>query len=206
MTGLSSIDLSRLPAPELVELLDHATLVEQLKDDFRQRAPEQAAVLDLPSEPLVKLMETFAYRELILRQHINDAGRSVMLAYASGHNLEHLAALFGIERRLVTAADPAAHPPVAAVPEDDAALRKRIQESIEGYSTAGPAAAYRYWTLSVDPAIIDVAVSTPEAGTVQITVLTNANPKDELTILAEVRLKLAKKRPLCDTIQVDPAT
>ncbi len=35
-------------------------------------------------EPIVKLLQENAYREVILRQRVNDAAKAVMLAYSTG--------------------------------------------------------------------------------------------------------------------------
>jgi len=134
------IDLSKLPPPELIESLGVEALVEELKADYLAANPDFTA--DLESEPVIKLLETVAYREVLLRQRINDAGRSVMLAYARGVDLEHLAALFGLERKLLTPGDANAIPPADPTYEDDATFRARVQLSLEGFSAAGPVGAY----------------------------------------------------------------
>ncbi|MDO5641497.1 MAG: hypothetical protein Q4G26_03800 [Paracoccus sp. (in: a-proteobacteria)] len=43
------------------------------------RAPQLGPVLDLESEPLTKLLEVSAYREMVIHARINDAARAVML-------------------------------------------------------------------------------------------------------------------------------
>jgi phage-related baseplate assembly protein len=55
--------------------------------------------------------------------------------------------------------------------ESDAHLRDRIQAAPNRFSVAGPVGAYRFWALSVDPGIVDVLVTTPVPGTVNIYVL-----------------------------------
>jgi phage-related baseplate assembly protein len=201
VSTFSAIDLNQLPAPDVVESMDYITILATIKAEFKTRAPEQAAVLDLTSEPLVKLLETFAYREMLLRQRINDAAQAVMLAKATGTSLDHLAALFGVQRQVVTEGDASALPPVAAVNEDDARLRQRVQLSLEGHSTAGPSGSYMYWGLSAHASITDVTVYSPAPGTVNITILTDQGTPED-AILDAVRTQLADKRPLCDTVVV----
>ena len=75
------IDLSMLPAPTIIEALDYETLLTTRRADLVARYPAAADVITLESEPLNKLLEESAYRELILRQRINDAARGVMLAF-----------------------------------------------------------------------------------------------------------------------------
>ena len=147
-TGVSPsftpIDLSKLPPPPVVEPLDFEAIRADLLADFIARYPEFSAVVE--SEPVLKLFEAWAYRELLLRQRINDAARSVMIATAGGADLEHLAALFGVER---------------LTGEDDHALRYRSQLAIESFSVAGPAGAYMFHGLSASDAIKDLDVTSP---------------------------------------------
>ncbi len=49
-------------------------------------------VLALESEPIVKNLQENTYREVLLRQRINEAAQAAMLAYAIGSDLDQLAA------------------------------------------------------------------------------------------------------------------
>lgn len=59
-----------------------------------------------------------------------------------------------------------------SAPEDDEHLRARIQAAPNQFSVAGPVGAYRFFALGVDPSIIDVQVSSPAPGQVNVYVLT----------------------------------
>ncbi|MDB0554564.1 baseplate assembly protein, partial [Ralstonia solanacearum] len=96
------------------------------------------ATLALESEPVTKLLQENAYRELVWRQRVNDAARAVMLAFAEGDDLEQLAANFDVQRLTITPADDSTVPPTPAVMEGDDSLRERAQEAFEGLSVAGP--------------------------------------------------------------------
>ncbi|MES9873157.1 MAG: baseplate J/gp47 family protein [Candidatus Sedimenticola sp. 6PFRAG7] len=208
MSGFSAIDLSRLPAPDVVEQLDFEDLLQRIKADFSERTPKLAAVLDLESEPLVKLIESAAYTALHLRQRVNDAARSVMLAYALGTDLDNLAALFGVERLLIDEGDADANPPIPATYEDDERLRRRIQLSLEGHTTAGPVGSYLFWGLSADSKARDIGVASPEPGQVLITVLsTEGDGKPDQALLDAVSATLNHEdvRPLTDQVQVQAA-
>ena len=149
------LDLSALPAPQVVETLDYASIRAALEGDLRELAPE----LDDPlaeSSPLAKLLEAAAYREVTLRARVNAAARSVMLAYAGGGNLDNLAALFAVERK---------------AGEADAALRRRVLLALQGQSTAGPAAGYRRIALAAHADVADAAASSPSPGNVTVTLL-----------------------------------
>lgn len=158
---MSTVDLSLLAAPDVVEPLDFEILLAARKASFLQRYPDLAAVIDLESEPAVKLLEEAAYLELLLRTRINEAAVAVMLAYATGSDLDHLAALYGVTRLVTDPGDPAAVPPVPPTMETDAALRARTQMAPEGFSTAGPEGAYRFHALSADGQVLDVSVDSP---------------------------------------------
>ena len=151
---MTLIDMSLLPAPQAIEALDYEDLRSAMVSDFRARYPQWTA--ELESDPVVKLIEVFAYRELLLRSRVNHAVRSVMLAYASGADLEHLGALFNVSR----------------LPgEDDTRLRYRIQQGFSALGAAGPSQAYRAHAMGVSAAIIDVGVSSSAPGRVNVCVL-----------------------------------
>lgn len=84
---MAVIDLSQLPAPDVVETLDFETILAERKATLISLYPEDeqeavARTLTLESEPLVKYLEENAYREVILRQRINEAAKAGMVAYA----------------------------------------------------------------------------------------------------------------------------
>lgn len=82
MSRFAAINLSGLTPPDIIERLDYEAIVTEMRDDLVARFPAIVGVIDLESEPARKLIEVFAYRELILRGRINDAARSVILASA----------------------------------------------------------------------------------------------------------------------------
>ena len=98
---MSSVDLSQLPAPEIVDVPDFETLLAVRKAAFVALYPadEQDAVrrtLALESDPVVKLLQENTYREILLRQRINEAAQAVMVAYALSSDLDQLAANYGV--------------------------------------------------------------------------------------------------------------
>ena len=151
---MTLIDMSLLPPPQAIETLDYETLRAAMVDDFRERYPAWSA--ELESDPVIKLIEAFAYRELLLRSRINHAVRSVMLAYATGADLDHIGALFNVAR---------------LAGEDDTRLRYRIQQGFAALGAAGPAQAYRAHAMGVSADIIDVGVTSSAPGRVDVCVL-----------------------------------
>lgn len=208
MSGYSAIDLSLLPVPDVVETLDYEVILAAMKADLAARAPDLAAVLALESEPLVKLLEVCAYREVLIRARVNDAAQAVTLARATGTDLDNLAALFGVARLVINPGDPLAVPPVAPTLESDADLRRRAQLALEGFSTAGPEGAYVFHALSADGDVLDVSATSPSPGDVLVTVLSrtgSGTAPAPLLATVQAALNADDVRPLCDNVVVQSA-
>lgn len=206
MSGFSAIDLSQIAAPAVVETLDYEAILQAMRDDLVARDPSFTALLE--SDPAIKLLEVAAWRELLLRQRVNDAARAVMLAHAVGSDLDNLAALFSVQRQIVDPGDPEAVPPVAPTYEDDERLRRRTQLALEGFSVAGPAGAYIFHALSADGAVHDVAVASPTPGQVIVTILSaSGDGTADAALLANVSAVLDDDdvRPLTDQLTVQSA-
>lgn len=162
MSKKSPIDLSRIPAPNVVEPLNYEIIFNGMRNDLLSLDPSLENVLQLESEPLVKQLQMCAYRELLLRQRVNEAARAVMLAYALDDDLENLGALFGVQRLETNPGDATANPPVPATYESDDDYRVRIQLALDGFSTAGPERAYVYHALSADGRVLDASAEAPQ--------------------------------------------
>lgn len=139
-------DLTLLPAPVVIETLDYEAILQALKDDLKSRLIElgmEWGVDVLESDPGVVLMETFAYRELLLRSRINFAARANLLAFAKGSDLDHLVAWLGVTR---------------LDGETDERLRLRYQLATFGRSAGGPEERYVSVALGASINVRDVAV------------------------------------------------
>lgn len=132
------VDLSRLPPPQVVEALDFDAVKAALLADALLVMPEFSALS--PADPGVKLLELFAYRELLLRAQINEAALAVMAAFAKGPDLDHLAADHDVERFILVEGD--ASLGIAEVTESDDDFRARYIRAPESWSVAGPIGAY----------------------------------------------------------------
>lgn len=202
----TAVALSRLPAPSVVEALDFETIFSAMREDLIARDPSLAPALALESEPLVKLLQVCAYRELLLRQRVNDAARAVMLAYAGGSDLDQLGALFGVTRQVLDPGDPARSIPPTL--ESDTDFRRRIQLAPEGFSVAGPEGAYIYHALSADPAVLDASATSPAPGEVVVSILARAGdgtPDAALLDRVAAVLSADHVRPMTDHVTVQPA-
>ena len=206
MANNTPIDLSTLPAPAVVDTISFETILAEMLADLRARDTAFTALVE--SDPAYKILEVAAYREMLVRAQVNDAAKSVMLAYATGADLDQLAALFGVTRKTLVAAIPTTFPPTPAVMEADSDLRFRVQLSLEGLSTAGPVGAYVFHALKV-ATIKDVAVESPTPGAVLVSVLSVNNNGVPTTVERDaVRAQLNNEdvRPLTDNVTVQAAT
>lgn len=203
---LSRVDLSELPPPDVVEVLRHEQILQQMLDDLRQRDPDFESLL--LSDPACRILEVCAYREVIIRQRVNEAARANMVAHAAGADLDNLAANYGIRRLLIAHGNPDAVPPVPDKLESDDALRARIVLSLEAYTTAGSRGSYVFHALSASGEVKDVGVASLEPGTVNVAVLSrggNGEASPELLQAVVRALNAEDVRPLCDTVSVRSA-
>ena len=203
---INAINLAQLPAPSVVETLDYEAILAEMLSDLKNRAPDYNALVE--SDPAYKILEVAAYRELLLRQRVNDASRSVMVAYAKGTDLDNLAALFDVQRQVVTPGNPDMIPPIDDIMESDERLRQRVHLSLEGFSTAGPIGAYVYHALEASGEVKDVSVSSPSPGKVMVTVLSengNGTPSNDLQMRVKAKLNHEDIRPLTDQVIVQAA-
>ncbi|HAL6343521.1 TPA: baseplate assembly protein [Escherichia coli] len=208
-----TIDLSQLPPPVVVEPLDFETLFAQRKAAFIAMYPEDeqeeiARTLELESEPITMLLEENCYRELLLRQRVNEAARAVMLAYSTDSDLDNLAVNFNVERLTIQEEDDSVTPPVEAVMESDADLRTRTQQAFEGLSVAGPTAAYEFWGRSADGRVADISAVSPTPACVTISVLSregDGTASDDLLSVVAAALNDEEVRPVADRVTVQSA-
>lgn len=202
--SFAGVDLSRLPAPDVVEALDFETIYGEAVTQFQGLFPDFDATVE--SDPVVKLIQLFCYRELVVRQRVNDAARAVMVAYAKGADLDALAALFRVERFILSPADP--YNNIAAVYEADDDLRRRMVLAPEGYSVAGPEGAYIYHALSASSDVLDASATSPSPGVVVVSVLSRSGDGTaSQPTLDAVAAKLTDQsiRPLTDLVTVQSA-
>lgn len=210
----SPIDLSLLPAPDALEVIDfeaiYAARKQRLVDLFPAAVQQEVAeTLALESEPMSKLLQENSYREMVIRQRVNECVRRVLLAFAKGSDLEHIGARYYVNRLVVQEADPNASPPLLLIMEDDDALLERIQDAYEGLSVAGPRGAYEFHARSADGRVIDARAISPQPCEVEVYVLSfegdgTASP-ELLDIVAEA-VNEEDVRPLGDRVTVLSST
>ncbi|MEI7409974.1 baseplate assembly protein [Pectobacterium aroidearum] len=210
---MAMIDLSQLPAPVVVEELDYEAIYTERKAVLLSLYPEDqraavARTLALESDPLVKLLQENAYRELLWRQRVNEAARAGMVAYAQGSDLDQLGANFSVARLVITPADDSTLPPTPALMESDSDFRLRIQQSFEGLSVAGSVGAYQYHGRSADGRVADVSVISPSPASVTVSVLSregDGSASSELVTIVAAALNGEDVRPVADRVTVQSA-
>lgn len=205
--AFTPIDLSRLPFPDVVESLDFEAIFAAMLADFQSRYPDFSALVE--SDPVYKVLEAAAYRELLIRQRVNEAAKAVTLAYAAGADLDQIAANFNVQRLVLVPANPDAIPPVEAVLEPDADLRRRVQLAFEGLSTAGPEGAYIFHALGAHPDVLDASAESPTPGVVVVSVLSrvgNGTPAAPVLAAVNATLSADDVRPLTDNVSVVAAS
>lgn len=146
MADFSINDLAALPTPEVIQSLDAESILTRRKDKFLSICSARGIPYDvstLESDPAIALLEEGSYEDLILRALGNDIARQRYLYYASGAALDHMAAFYDVVR---------------LSGETDDRLKLRVILAVQGRSTGGTAARYRFITLSVSTRVADAVV------------------------------------------------
>ena len=201
------MDLSQLPAPQVLEDLDYESVYQADLETFRDFMGDNWDAL-LESDPVTKLLEVGAYRKVLNRARINDAAKALLLAYASGSDLDQLAGNVSLQRLVIQAEDLQAVPPVPAVLEADDALRERVQLVYEGLTTAGPRNSYILHARNASGLVADATAESPAPAEVVVTVLgldgDGAAPPELLETVRQY-LNDDDVRPVADRVTVQSA-
>ena len=213
MNTFAAIDLSLLPAPQIVEQIDYEQILAERKAYMVSLWPiEQqatiAARLALESEPLAKLLQENAYRETLWRQRVNEAAVANMLSQAADNDLDNLAANFNVKRLVTQEGNPNASPPLTRIMENNDSLRERSQMAWEGLSTAGPRNSYIFHARNANGQVADATAVSPAPAEVIITVqaaLGDGAASLELLDIVSVYLSDDDRRPVADRLTVQGA-
>ncbi|MGE8187938.1 baseplate assembly protein [Pseudomonas sp. NPDC086278] len=204
---MSIVDLSALPAPDVLEGLDFEDTYDEALTTFRGHMGDNWTA-PVESDPVVKLLEVAAYMKVGNRARVNDAGKALLLAHAIGSDLDQLGANYNLKRLVIQAADLAAVPPVPEVKELDDPFRERIQLAFEGLTTAGPRNSYILHARNASGLVADATAESPQPCYVTVTVLgTEGRGEVGPTVLAAVATALNddEVRPVGDRVTVQSA-
>ncbi|WP_264684985.1 MULTISPECIES: baseplate assembly protein [unclassified Wolbachia] len=166
--------------PNIIEPLNFEEIFFRMKEELVSRDASFTGLVE--SDPAIKILEVAAWRELLLRQRMNEAVKSNLLKFAKGEDLDNLAEFYGVEREKE---------------EEDERFRKRVKAKIAGWSTGGSKEYYKYHALSADSRVKDALVESPIPGKVQISILST-----QTGILSEELLEIVKKQVTRDDIRV----
>lgn len=200
----TTVDLSRLTPPVLVEQLGFEAILSAMVADVQARLPSFDATVD--DDPAVKVLQVAAYRELLLRREFQDAALQLLVAYARGSALDHLGALVAVTRQTITPAHAATG--AGAIMESDDDFRQRIVLAPEAFSTAGPELAYVALAKGAAGDVLDASAISPAPGEILLSVLSRTGdgtaPASLIaTVLAATSAR--DKRPLGDAVTVQSA-
>lgn len=206
---MATVDLSQLPQPQIIEVLDFESILRDVKSDMIAAFPDEqqasvAAALELESEPLNVIAQLVAYRELMLRQRINDGAAACMLSHSTSTDLDNLAGNNDTERLVITPATDTSE----AVMESDTSLRLRAQAAFEGLSVAGPTGAYEYFARSASGKVADAKAISPSPAVVVVSVLStdgDGTASPELLATVDKMLSADDRRPVADRLTVQSA-
>jgi phage-related baseplate assembly protein len=187
------IDFARLPPPKVIEEIDFEVLLKAYKQEVLAKNPALEAALLLEQSPTNIILEAEAYGETIVRKRINAAAKASMLPFATGSDLDVIGARFNVERM---------------TGEDNGRLRRRIQLSMESFTTTGSPGSYIFHALGVSINVRD-ATAVAERGTGKVTVTVMANgtnpvPATDLIDAVYDRLMSDGIKPLTEEISVLP--
>ncbi|WP_421424137.1 baseplate J/gp47 family protein [Agrobacterium rosae] len=197
--------LSQLPPPQVVEQLDYEILLARQSDKFKAlwsavRAANPDANLPdydvamLETDPPVIVNEAESYRELLMRQRVNEAAVARLLAFATFGNLDHLAAFYDVLRM---------------AGEKDDRLKRRVILAIQGRSTGGTEARYASIAMDADIRVRDAIVYTVgRSPVINVAIFSDAaDGVADAALIAVVNaaLQAGDKRMVNDTIIVRTA-
>ena len=201
LSASTSVDLSRLDPPTIVEQVDFETIFARLVAKVQAVLPSFDATID--SDPAVKVLQVAAYEQLLQRQDFNERLVGRLVAYATGATLDHIGAAIGVGRLIVTPESDVTG--AAAILEADDDFRQRIVLGPEGFAAAGPELAYVKHAKDASGLVLDASASSPAPGEVEVAILARegdgtASPD----LLAQVRARVTDRavRPLGDLVTV----
>jgi len=200
----STLDLSRFPPPLAIRGLDYEGILSARLASLQTRfeaAGLEIDTLGLESEPTVIIEQSDAYRELLALAAINDAVRATMIAFALGADLDHLAAFYGVARRVIVAAS-GSDPDVM---EPHSEFRRRVLLAPEAFSSAGAPGGYVFHALGSDPRVLNVDVWSPMPGHVNVAVQSReGDGLAPVDLVDAVRAHLSREdiKPLTDILSV----
>lgn len=161
---------------------------DEILAEIKSKMPEEITLLE--SDPATKILEIVAFREMLLRERINNAAKANLLSFSTGSDLDYLAEFYGVERQ---------------ENELDDAFRLRIKARIAAFSTAGTKEHYRFHALSSSTDVKDALASSPNSGLVRISILSTSEDgqaSEELINIVKNHIMRDDIKMLTDAVEV----
>jgi len=195
-----------LPDPTVFKEVDFEKELAEIIADFVSRNQAYQEVV-LESDPIKKVFESWAYDRVNMKNAYNEDLKQSMLKYATGANLDVLAANLLIYRRVLVPADDKANPPTPAVLEDDESLRFRAQTADRLAQVAGPKSGYERLAIEASEDVKEsfVMLPTPVPGEVHLYIRSrhkDGQADNALIQLVSDFITPDDKRPLNDKLVV----
>jgi phage-related baseplate assembly protein len=175
-------------------MITESKTFDEILVEIQEKMPANITLLE--SDPAAKILEIVAFREMILRERINNAAKANLLAFAGGGDLDYLAEFYGVERQ---------------DGELDEAFRLRIKAKIAAFSNAGSKEHYRFHALSSSSHVKDALASSPDQaegfqpGLVKISILSDSEDgksSEELLEIVRNYINRDDIKMLTDTVQI----
>jgi phage-related baseplate assembly protein len=145
-----------LPPLTVVKTVDYEVIVAEI-------AASAGVENNSPADPAYRVVLACAYREMLIRQEMNEQAKGLTLAHAYGSQLDHIGVTYY--------RNPDGSPILRRAGELDDDYRARLQESPEGLSVAGPEGAYRFHARNASQEVKDVSVDSPQPCEIDLFVL-----------------------------------
>lgn len=209
MSTATAIDLSKVPFPSVIEILNFEAVFTEMATAVRDGIP---GVIDpmpefdetVESDPAVKVLQAAAWFRVTDRQRVNDASLDVYVPTASGASLDNLGVLAQVTRFYYGVDEDGKD-----IYESDDDFRNRIILAPDGFSVAGPENAYVFHAVSASPDVADASATSPSDGVVLVSVLSRiGDGTASAGLIATVTAALSAEdvRPLTDKVTVQSAT
>lgn len=193
-----TINFANLPPPAIIETISAEAIIAEMVADVTARFVAAGISYDvggLETDPVKIIIEAAAAREVNLRARINDAAKANLVKYATGTDLDNLAAFYDVVR---------------LSGELDPALQRRVIIAISGRSTGGPRDWYRSAAMRASVRVKDAAVYRVGTGPdIRVAVLATDNfGEPDAALLAAVRNVVTADdvRVISDRVEVLAAT
>lgn len=204
------IDLSQIAPPDAVQAVRMEAIIAAMQADFLARGAADGVDLSdalRESDPATKLIEAQALREGLLAARINASVNAVMVAWASGADLDNLAAAIDMPRQVVDPGNPNASPPVPPTYESDDRLRRRYVLYWHQISNGAPEGFYPSLAMDAAAGVYDAASVSPAPCEITVYVLPRPGA-DAAAVLAAVAAVMSNPRkvPQGDRVTTQIAT